>query len=295
MKGSFILSLLRSIFCTLSKFGIVINDEKKDAYETIGFSPEGADMLKGKSPEELKELIDIAAETKRKKIEDEEEKQREKLPDAMKRKDGSGQTPPVAKERGKTEVIIGEEELDDAIEKENKKWSEKKYANTRKGKKQKPEATRIIRAFLYEQYNGHCQICGDTFNNKDHNFFIKFPLNKSKKGNKLEGDVNRKGNSLSLCPKHDKMLDLGLQTFSFIEEFDSSELSLNSIKEKFKYFEYVGNEDVLEEDSGFYNRPEGSSFVQDVFMAPIELFKKKLYIKFTLEHILQFKAVWNNN
>ena len=125
--------------------------------------------------------------------------------------------------------------------------------------------------------------------------FIKFPLNKSIKGNKLEGDVNRKGNSLSLCPKHDKMLDLGLQTFSFFEKLDSSELSLSSIKEKFKYFEYVGNEDVLGEDSGFYNRPEGSSFVQDVFMVPIELSKKKLYIKFTLQHILNFKAVWNNN
>jgi len=271
------------------------DDEKKDAYGIIGISPEEADILKGMSPEVLKELINLNAKTKRKKLEDEGiKKEKEKLPDAMKRKDGDGQTPPVAKERGQTEIIKDEKKLDDAIEKENKNWSEKKDANIRRGKKQKPEATRIIRDFLYEQYDGHCQICGDTFKNKERNFFIKFPLNKSIKGNKLEGDVNRKGNSLSLCPKHDKMLDLGLQTFSFLEKLDSSDLSLSLIKEKFKYFEYVGNEDVLGEDSGFYNRPEESSFVQDVFMAPIELSKKKLYIKFTLEHILNFKSVWNN-
>ena len=87
---------------------------------------------------------------------------------------------------------------------------------------------------------------------------------------------------------------MGLHAFNFIDKFEKSELSLEVIEENFEYREDVGKGDGQEYDE-FYNRPEGSSFERDVFMLPITLFSKRLYLKFTQDHIQQFIEVWNNN
>ena len=121
-----------------------------------------------------------------------------------------------------------------------------------------------------------------------------YSLNRYEKGAHLQSDVNRKGNSLSLCPKHHKIFDLGLQSFSFMDKLDLSELSLASIEDSFEFRSDVGKGEGHETD-GFYNRPEESSFERDVFMLPITLFSKRLYLKFTQDHIQQFIEVWNNN
>jgi hypothetical protein len=121
-----------------------------------------------------------------------------------------------------------------------------------------------------------------------------YSLSRSKKGAQLQSDVNRKGNSLSLCPKHHTIFDLGLQSFSFLEKLDQSELSLSSIEKSFDFRDDVGKGEDNEYD-GFYNRPEGSSFEKDVFMLPITLFSNRFYLKFTQDHIQQFIEVLNNN
>lgn len=224
------------------------------------------------------------------------EKEKQKLDTSMGDMEGSGDTEEVAEQPPQTEYIVDEEALLGNVKKENERWSNKKIDGTKKVKSQKSEDRMIIRDFLYAQYTGHCQICGDTFkDNKDRNFFIKFPLNTSKKGGKLESDVNRKGNSLSLCPKHDKMLDLGVQTFSFTKEFNSP-VSLGSIEKTFGPSVDIGKDDIEEENDGFYNLPAGTTFNPiEAFRLPIKLFKRNFYIKFTREHILHFIEVWNSN
>ena len=121
-----------------------------------------------------------------------------------------------------------------------------------------------------------------------------YSLNRSKKGAHLQSDVNRKGNSLSLCPKHHKIFDLGLQSYSFMDKLGRSEVSLTSIEDSFEFQDDVGKGEENETD-GFYNMPDGSSFEKDVFMLPIMLFSKRFYLKFTQDHIQHFIEAWNNN
>jgi predicted restriction endonuclease len=211
---------------------------------------------------------------------------------------GGGKTIEVAPQPNETEHILDIEGLKKKVREENRRWSDKKPDGTKKVRDKNSDDRMTIRDFLYAQYNGHCQICGDTFiGNKDCNIFIKFPLNKSKKGDKLKSDVNRKGNSLSLCPKHDKMLDLGLQTFSFTKDLDSAvSLDIDTIEKAFGPAVDVGKDYIVEENDGFYNSPEEETpFEVKAFRLPIKLFKRKFYIKFTEEHILHFIEVWKSN
>ena len=231
--------------------------------------------------DEIKELL-IAASTK-------------KLRQSMQANAEGGLTPEVAQPQDIGSIITDPLKHQANIGIENKGVSGKKTEGTRKVSRQNPEQLKKINNFLYNEYGGHCQICGDTFKgNEERNIFITHSLNKSKKGDRLKSDVNRKGNSISLCPKHHLIFSLELQSFSFIEKLDNSELSLTSIEENFDFRDDVGKGEVNEYD-GFYNRPPDSKFERDVFMLPITLFSKRFYLKFTQDHIQQFIEVWNNN
>jgi len=218
-----------------------------------------------------------------------------KLKDSMTSKADGGSTPEVAQPQDLGSIITNPEKHQENITKENKGVSGKKTEGTRKVSRQNPEQLKQIDNFLYNEYGGHCQICGDTFKgNKERNIFVTHSLNRSTKGDRLMSDVNRKGNSISLCPKHHLIFSLELQSFSFIEKLDHSELSLPSIKESFEFRDDVGRGENNEYD-GFYNSPESSNFEKDVFMLPIKLFGNHFYLKFTQDHIQQFIEVWNNN
>ena len=208
---------------------------------------------------------------------------------------GKGNTPEVVNLEGSGSIITNPDAHQGNIGIENKGVTSQTTESTRKFSQQDSDQIKKIKNYLYIEYSGHCQICGDTFKgNKSRNFFIMYSLNRSKKGAQLQSDVNRKGNSLSLCPKHHTIFDLGLQSFSFIEKFYSSEISLTSIESDFEFRDDVGKGEDNEYD-GFYNRPEESSFEKDVFMLPITLFSNRFYLKFTQDHIQQFIEVWNNN
>jgi len=219
----------------------------------------------------------------------------QKLSDSMGSNSGDGKTSEVADQEDSDSIIIDPEAHQDNIVIENEGVTSQTTESAHKVSQQDSEQLKKIKNYLYREYSGYCQICGDTFEgNKNHNIFMMYSLNRSKKGAQLQSDVNRKGNSLSLCPKHHKIFQLGLQSFSFLEKLDHSELSLTSIEDSFEFRDGVGKGEDNEYD-GFYNRPEGSSFEKDVFMLPITLFSKRFYLKFSQDHIQQFIEVWNNN
>ena len=230
---------------------------------------------------EIEELIN-AADTK-------------KLKESLKESADGGSTHEVSQSEDYGSIIINPEGHQANVAKENKGVSVQKIRSSRNISRQDSAQLQKINSFLYEEYSGHCQICGDTFQgNQGRNIFITHSLNKSKKGDRLKSDVNRKGNSICLCPKHHLIFSLNLQAFDFMKEIDKPEISLTLIEESFEFRFDVGKGEDHDHD-GFYYRPEGSSFRRDVFMLPIRLFSKCFYLKFTQDHIQHFVEVWNNN
>ena len=211
---------------------------------------------------------------------------------------GSGRTIEVAPNKSPDSVISDSDALQKGISNENLNIfaANNQTFIPKQSRFQDPKELKKIQNFLYSEYQGHCQICGDTFmGNQDKNVFEKFSLNRGKKGDRLTSDVNRKGNTLCLCPKHHKIFFFFLMSLSFLEKFDLSELSLNTIKDSFEFYDGVGREDIFKPNDGFYNRPLSSDFEADVFMLPIKIFEKSYYLKFTQEHIQNFIEVLNNN
>lgn len=153
--------------------------------------------------------------------------------------------------------------------------------------KQDSGSIQLIKKFLYEQYDGHCQICGDTFAYKGKNFFIDFSLNRGK-----NRDVNRKGNTLCLCPKHHQIFTLGIQSNIYVDNMPKY-IDIDIMKDLFIYRDFVGSVD-MDNNDGFYMSPNNSFEVDSVYMMPIRLFKNILYIKFTESHAIEFADTWNN-
>jgi len=206
-----------------------------------------------------------------------------------------GLTPEVSQSEGLGSIITNPNVHQANVAKENKEVSGSKTPGDRNISRQDPEQLKKINNFLYEQYSGHCQVCGDTFEgNHGRYVFVTHSLNRSKKGDRLKSDVNRKGNSICLCPKHHWIFSLDLQAFDFFGKFEKSDLSLETIKQNFEFREDVGKGDGREYED-FYNSPKRSSFERDVFMLPITLFSERFYLKFTQDHIQQFIEAWNNN
>ena len=206
-----------------------------------------------------------------------------------------GLTPEVSQSEGLGSIITNPNVHQENVAKENKEVSGSKTPGDRNISRQDPEQLKKINNFLYEQYSGHCQVCGDTFEgNHGRYVFVTHSLNRSKKGDRLKSDVNRKGNSICLCPKHHWIFSLDLQAFDFFGKFEKSDLSLETIKQNFEFREDVGKGDGREYED-FYNSPKRSSFERDVFMLPITLFSERFYLKFTQDHIQQFIEAWNNN
>jgi hypothetical protein len=251
---------------------------RRRVLEDMGISAENAALLKDQSPEMIAEVIN--------------ELKNKKLQQSLEESEGSGKTKKVVPYDGPQSLVDNPEGLQNKIAKDIDNPSSENPPNTNSKTTSSKDYKNIneIRTFLYGQYNGHCQICGDTFvDNQDKNFFELYSLNRSKRGDRLKSDINRPGNSLSLCPKHHKILKLGLQKFTFLDMIQSSELTQDSIASLFEIRDYATNE-----EDEFYNVPEGSGFyLDDALMLPIEIFKETRFIKFSLEHMINFIEVWN--
>jgi len=270
------------------EFGLNIqfsNDDHENAIELVesigGMSVEQLEQFKeiGISPERLLELA-------------EEEKQKhKKLRDSMRESQGLGGVSDNNHSDDINEIIIDEDQLQDDIADENQSVADTTKTTTTKRVRQSTEELQKIRNFLYKQYKGHCQICGDTFtNSKSANYFETFSLNRG------EGrDVNRKGNTLSLCPKHHAIFKEEMHKFSFINEIPETDLTIGKIRERYNLRLGVGRSDVINKNDGFFALNNDDHFERDVFLLPIKIFNKNFYLKFTQEHMQNFIEVWNNN
>jgi len=277
----------------LIEFGLNVqftNDERDNAKELVvsitGMSVEQLEQFKntGISPERMLELA---------------EKETQRLGDAIDRSQGSGGSEEVD-QGGKDnddEIIINIEEFQKNIGDEYEGMDVQIVDTKVIVKKQNYEQLNSVKEYLYKQYKGHCQICGDTFKKeKDGKYhFVKYSLNRVKKGDVKKKDINRNGNTLSLCPKHHSILKLGLVNFSFSNVLNgqSSSIDIDFIRENFKFSEYLGRDDYKAKNDAFYALPENDNFERGVYLLPIKLFTRIQYLKFTEDHIMHFIKTWN--
>ncbi len=238
------------------------------------------------------EMIKASGLTKERLLEIANNEKQQSLRMAMEQNQGLGISSEINNDDSHDDsIIIDEERHQDNITKENINVSTKTKVISSLTTKQNAEELNKVRDFLYKQYKGHCQICGDTFTGKNNkHYYETFSLNRG--GGR---DVNRKGNSICLCPKHHAIFKQKLQNLSFMDDFTDSELTLGGIRQKIKFRYSVGKIDISSENDGFYLLPSGDDFEGDVFLLPIRLFNKIFYIKFTQDHIQNFIEVWNNN
>jgi hypothetical protein len=239
------------------------------------------ELFKGISPEKAMELMEI----------ERDKQERQRLRDAINDNQGTGETPEIISGGNDGEVIVDEDKLQDDIAKENEGVSTDIGTSRTSVRKQNTEEVKKVKDFLYKQYKGHCQICGDTFLGIDgRHYYETSSINIGK-----NRDVNRKGNTLCLCPKHHAIFKLKLPKMSFKDNLPDIDLNLTKIRDRYASVYDVGRDDVINKNDGFYALPEGDDFEVDVFLLPIRIFKNDFYIKFTQEHMQNFIEVWNNN
>jgi len=153
-----------------------------------------------------------------------------------------------------------------------------------------------IRNFLYNEYEGHCQICGDTFADGEKNTYKRKSLNIGKLRGKLR-DVNRKGNTLCLCFKHYEICKRNLRNIVFYEKIKHiNKLKIENMEKIFELYDWVDKEDKELILKSFYMLHEDDEFIRDdIYFLPIRMFSKDEYIKFTKAHLMEFIEVWNKN
>jgi len=270
------------------EFGLNVQfskDEREKALELVenigGMSVEQLAKFKntGVSPERLLELAE------------EENNNKQRLRNALDNNSGAGETREIDTGGVESEVIIDEDRLQGDIAEENKGVAIDINRSKVSVQRQNNEEVEKIKSFLYKQYKGHCQICGDTFLGVDNRHYYEMTsLNTGK-----NRDVNRKGNTLCLCPKHHVIFKLGLPNLSFKDKLPDADLDLKKIRDRYPSVYDVGRDNVINKNDGFYALPEGDDFELDVFLLPIRLFQNDFYIKFTQEHMQNFIEVLNNN
>lgn len=208
-----------------------------------------------------------------------------------------GNSPEVVSNPNNQTSILDDDKHQNDIKDGNDTWVDgySRRNGSRREDKNGDKQKEIIRDFLYKEYMGHCQICGDTFAYKSENIFKRFSLNRGK-----SRDVVRKGNSISLCLKHHRIFELNLQKNSYLDIFEKP-LSIKWINNNDKILkeDWVCEDDIEYENKiykAFYRLKKGELFIRDeVYFLPIRLFTKEEYIKFTKAHIQEFIEVWNEN
>ena len=138
--------------------------------------------------------------------------------------------------------------------------------------------------FLNNQYKGHCQVCGFTFDKKNNNgkYFELFDWLDNKK-NILHSNTIQAGSSLCLCAKCHSIMKRGDFNPDFIDDFG------DDITSEFKFEEFVDLLDsTVEEDK----IPEVFEFIEmDMYKTPVRMLNETRYIFFTEEHFLHFYSM----
>jgi len=209
---------------------------------------------------------------------------------------GEGETQEFIPAKNQETTITDDNEYKDKVHKENQNNQNKMIDSSTSYKKQDNKEIDKIKDFLYKEYEGHCQICGDTFAHKDKNTFKIKSLNIGK-----NRDINRKGNSLCLCFKHYEICKRKLRDISDfikkIEEFEEkNRFNIEYADKIFELYDWVDKEDKDYIYKSFYMLHEDDEFIRDdIYFLPIRIFKKDEYIKFTKAHLIEFIEVWNEN
>jgi len=221
------------------------------------------------------------------KLKTEEANKTKTLLESLKTDTGKGSSSPFVEKSGNTigiQITDTEKYISKSIEKrsENSNQFSKFTYNI---KKQSPEKIESIRNFLYQEYEGHCQICGDTFEYNNKNYFEITSLNTGK-----ERDINVEGNTLCLCPKHRKIFEFKLRELTFLEELkDLEHFHVEDFEKAFgKYYDFVSKDDSNNLNDSFYNLHDDDAFSRDnIRFLPIKIFDKTEYLKITEAHEIE--------
>ena len=186
-----------------------------------------------------------------------------------------------------------EDDIDPNLVKHEKKYREeaqKKYdenlsqvdsiiQNRYRNKKVKV-GKKETKEFLKQQYKGYCQICGFTFEQKNHKgkYFELFDWLSEKIG-KQKSNVISSGSSLCLCSRCHSGLKYGDFEAKFLSKIDTINLS------KYTFNDFIEKTNTIVEEQKI---PECYNFVEiDMYKIPIRLLSKEQHIFYTEEHFLQ--------
>ncbi len=222
----------------------------------------------------------------------EEDIEHQSLRDALLSDESNGDSESFVRPKDNDTVIIDDDKHKENIHQDNAD-NKNSFDSTKVNlKKQNSDEIQKINTFLYAEYEGHCQICGDTFAVGDKNFFKHKSLNSGK-----DRDVNRKGNTVCLCPKHWEIFTKKLVAYSFSEQIqDMDNIKIEILQELFEVHSWVGQDNVNIKNDAFYMLNEEDDFSRDnLYFLPIQMFTKTEYLKFTKAHMMEFVEVWNNN
>ena len=270
-------------------FGADVSGSLNEAYEIIqrktGISKDELNFFKNTTPEERAQVLATYEKIKK-------DNEKKALRDSLNENQGSGASSEFVNTQGEDEIILDDQELQAGISQENSNVSTETARTNTSRKRQNKEDELKVRNFLYKQYKGHCQVCGDTFEgNESKNYFEIFAMNRGK-----NSDVKRKGNTLSLCPKHHAIFNLKLPKFNFLDSLPDGEITLEVIKQSYDYFPELSKNDIKDiENSGFYALNQSDDFYLDSYLLPITIFGNSFVIKFSQEHLQNFIEVLNEN
>ena len=170
-----------------------------------------------------------------------------------------------------------QKKLKENLEKANQE-TKKRYSNinTKVGEKE-------TRFFLNEEYKGHCQICGFTFDKKDNQgkYFETFNW-LSQKITKQKLNLVEIGSTLCLCSRCHAILKYGDFESKFLSNIEKTDINLNH----FSFNEFCN---VITKITNDIEIPEKFDFIEmDMYKLHIKLLNEDAYIFYTEEHLLHF-------
>jgi hypothetical protein len=201
------------------------------------------------------------------------------LKESLDQDSGNGNSKEFANNSDSSSMIIDDDQYMADAQRDREENKDSAKIKTVKSKTQDKKKIERLRTFLRNEYDGHCQICGDTFKYNGENYFRISSLNKGE-----NRDINVKGNTLCLCPKHWTLFELDLRELTFWENIkDRDGLTVDDFEKAFGMrYDFFS---PLEVKEAFYNLPEGDDFSRDeIRLLPIKIFGKTEYIKITERH-----------
>lgn len=174
-------------------------------------------------------------------------------------------------------IAKSQKKLKENLEKANQE-TKKRYSNinTKVGEKE-------TRFFLNEEYKGHCQICGFTFDKKDNQgkYFETFNW-LSQKITKQKLNFVEIGSTLCLCSRCHAILKYGDFESKFLSNIEKTDINLNH----FSFNEFCN---VITKITNDIEIPEKFDFIEmDMYKLHIKLLNEDAYIFYTEEHLLHF-------